>query len=189
MRWRNRDLREWLYCHNLTPRAGNSHNKTIIRNPPVKNLLTLVASALLLAGCAMFPRDDASITTNHAYASQMAQAITEYRAQHGLSPVKVDRPLMQAADEQARAIAARDHLDHHAAGQFGNRMTRNGINGAAAENLQAGAQTPERVLERWKASAYHDENLRMPEARRIGFVEARAPGTRYGKFWVLVLAD
>lgn len=161
----------------------------IHRDAFVKTLLALAATALLLAGCALFPRDDASITTSHAYASQMAQAITAYRAQHGLSPVSVDRPLMQAADQQARAIAAMDHLDHHAAGQFGKRMNRNGINGAAAENLQAGAQTPERVLERWKASSYHDENLLMPEARRIGFVKAQAPGTRYQKFWVLVLAD
>jgi len=45
------------------------------------------------------------------------------------------------------------------------------------------------VLQRWQASTYHNENLLMPEARRVGFVKAQAPGTRYGSFWVMVLAD
>lgn len=156
----------------------------------MRQLILVVTVTAFLGGCALFSfRDMSGITTDHSYASAMAEAVTAYRAQNGLGPVRVDRSLMRAADEQARAIAAMDGLDHHAAGRFGKRMTRNGINGAAAENLQAGAKTAERVLERWQASAYHDENLLMPEARRIGFVKAQAPDTRYGKFWVMVLAD
>ncbi|HMB12357.1 CAP domain-containing protein [Saliniramus sp.] len=156
----------------------------------MRQLILVVAMAAFLGGCALFSfRDTSGITTDHSHASAMAEALTAYRAQNGLGPVRVDRSLMRAADEQARAVAAMDDLDHHAAGRFGKRMTRNGINGAAAENLQAGAQTPERVLERWQASTYHDENLLMPEARRIGLVKAEAPGTRFGKFWVMVLAD
>ncbi|MCC5977199.1 MAG: CAP domain-containing protein [Salinarimonas sp.] len=153
-------------------------------------MILVAVMAAFLGGCALFSfRDTSGITTDHSHARSMAEAVTAYRAQKGLGPVTVDRSLMRAADEQARAVAAMDDLDHHAAGRFGSRMTRNGINGAAAENLQAGAQTPERVLQRWQASSYHDENLLMPEARRIGFVKAEAPGTRFGIFWVMVLAD
>lgn len=156
----------------------------------MKNLAVIVPLSLGLAGCAVFsPLQTGPITTDAGYASLAAREISAYRARHGLAPVTVDASLMRAAEEQARAVAAMDGLSHDAAGRFDRRMERHGVRGAAAENLGAGAATAERAIERWRASPSHDENLRMPEARRIGFVKAYAPDTRYKSFWVLVLAD
>jgi uncharacterized protein YkwD len=152
-------------------------------------ILSTAVLALALAGCAMTPTARGPVTINKNDASAAAQSISTYRAQRGLSAVQVDWALMGAAEEQARAIAAMDGLSHDAAGPFVRRMKRYGINGAAAENLGAGAQNAGRALERWQASPSHNENLLMPEARRIGLVAAHAPETRYKHFWVLVLAD
>ncbi len=150
----------------------------------------LAILTLLLAGCATQPPSARGpVTTSKEHAAAAARSISVYRQQHGLPPVQVDWALMGAAEEQARAIAAMDGLSHDAAGPFVKRMGRHGVKGAAAENLGAGAQTPERTLERWRASPGHNENLLMPEARRIGLVSAHAPNTRYKHFWVLVLAD
>ncbi len=152
--------------------------------------ILLLLCALLPAACSTFsPTATGPITTRTAHAADAAAAISAYRRSRGLPPVRVDYTLMRAAEEQARAIAAADALSHDVAGSFGRRMSAHGVRGAAAENLSAGAPTPSRVLERWKASPGHNENLLLPGATRIGLVEAEAPNTRYKRFWVLLLAD
>ena len=156
------------------------------------SIRTLLATALLglvLAGCATGPAVKGHVTISRNDAAAIAQSISAYRAQKGLPPVQVDWALRSAAEEQAFAIAAMDGLSHDAAGPFVSRMRRHGIKGAAAENLGAGARSAGRALERWQASPSHNDNLLMPEARRIGLVAAHAPETRYKHFWVLVLAD
>ncbi len=155
----------------------------------IQNTVAATLLGLALAGCAMTPTVKGPVTINKGDASAAAQSISAYRAQRGLSAVQVDWALMGAAEEQARAIAAMDGLSHDAAGPFVGRMRRHGIKGAAAENLGAGAGNAGRALERWRASPSHNDNLLMPEARRIGLVAAHAPETRYKHFWVLVLAD
>jgi uncharacterized protein YkwD len=155
----------------------------------MRKLLASASLALLLAGCALGPTATGPVTIGKNDAQDAAQRISAYRAQRGLPPVMVDYALMRAAEEQARALVVMDGLSHDAAGPFVPRMHRHGIKGAAAENLGAGAQSAGRALERWQASPGHNENLLMPEARRIGLVSAHAPETRYKHFWVLVLAD
>lgn len=155
----------------------------------LRNILVTAALGLALAGCALNPTARGPVTINKNDAAAAARSISAYRMQMGLPAVEVDWALMGAAEEQARAIASMDGLSHDAAGPFVKRMRRHGIKGAAAENLGAGAGSASRVLERWQASPSHNENLLMPEARRIGLVAAHAPETRYKHFWVLVLAD
>ena len=129
------------------------------------------------------------VTTRAEHASAAAAAISAYRKAHGLPAVRVDYALMQAAEEQARALAAADRLSHDLAGSFSGRMRRHGVGGTAAENLSAGPQTVDAAIGRWKVSPAHNENLLLPGATRIGLVEAQAPNSRYKRFWVLVLAD
>jgi uncharacterized protein YkwD len=155
----------------------------------MRQFLTVITLSLALAGCALTPTGRGPVTISKHDAGEAARIISAYRAQKGLPAVQVDWALMGAAEEQARAVAAMDGLSHDAAGNFVGRMRRHGIKGAAAENLGAGAQSAGRALERWQASPSHNDNLLMPEARRIGLVAAHAPDTRYKYFWVLVLAD
>ena len=74
-------------------------------------------------------------------------------------------------------------------GRFAGRMDAFGIGGASAENLSAGSRTVDRVIARWAASPGHNQNLLMPEARRIGLARADSPGLGYGRYWALVLAQ
>jgi uncharacterized protein YkwD len=102
-----------------------------------------------------------------------------------LSPVRVDPRLTEAATAQARTVAEAGNLSH---GRFTSRMSSFGINGHAAENLSAGSRTLDQVIARWSASASHNENLLLPQARRIGLARADSPGG-YGRYWALVLAE
>ncbi len=118
-----------------------------------------------------------------------AAAISRYRAQHGLGPVTVDAGLVTAAAFQAGNNARTGQLSHEAGGSFTSRMATAGLGRTwSAENLSAGSETFDQVLARWKASPEHNKNMLIPQIRRIGIARVDAPGTRYKRFWALVMA-
>ncbi|GJE55084.1 MULTISPECIES: CAP domain-containing protein [Methylobacterium] len=118
-----------------------------------------------------------------------AGAISRYRAQHGLGPVAIDSRLIQAASYEAGANAKAGQLSHDHGGSFETRMASAGFGRKyTAENLSAGSETFDQVLGRWKASPAHNSNMLMPQARRIGIARVDAPGSRYKRYWALVLA-
>jgi uncharacterized protein YkwD len=148
-----------------------------------------VMALMFLIGCAEHDpaRRFASgqVSTNTSDAATAAALISQHRVAHGLSPVTVDLRLTEAATAQARTVAEAGTLSH---GQFSSRMSAFGINGHAAENLSAGSRTVDQVIARWEASPGHNQNLLLPQARRIGLAWAESPGLGYGRYWALVLA-
>jgi uncharacterized protein YkwD len=130
------------------------------------------------------PAHRVSTNTNHAKAA--AGLVSQYRTGQGLPAVVADPTLNRAAEVQARAVAEAGALSH---GQFASRMSSFGINGYSAENLTAGSKTVEQAIVRWKNSPGHNQNLLMPEARRIGIAYASSPGAGYEHYWVMVLAQ
>jgi uncharacterized protein YkwD len=126
------------------------------------------------------------VTVSDRDAKEAAALISSYRVSRGLSPVSADPTLNSAAAFQARAVAEAGSLSH---GAFSSRMDQFRIGGYAAENLSAGSATVGGAIGRWKASPGHNENLLMPQARRIGLARADSPGQGYGHYWALVLAQ
>jgi uncharacterized protein YkwD len=159
---------------------------------PMRRCLLLVsfAALILLTQCAEYDpvRRFASgqVSTSTSDADTAAALISQYRLAHGLSPVSVDPRLTEAATVQARTVAEAGTLAH---GRFSSRMSALGLNGHSAENLSAGSRTVDRVIARWAASPGHNENLLLPQARRIGVARADSPGLGYGRYWALVLAE
>ncbi|WP_243369488.1 CAP domain-containing protein [Microvirga solisilvae] len=144
--------------------------------------------ALALAGCASdasLVGGDTVLASSTKDATEAAKLISAYRVSRGLSPVTVDSKLNEAAEYQARVVAAAGKLSH---GNFGGRMDQFGVIGYSAENLSAGADTVDGTIERWKRSSGHNVNLLMPQARKIGFARADA-NNRYGRYWALVLGQ
>ncbi|NNM73670.1 CAP domain-containing protein [Enterovirga aerilata] len=156
----------------------------------IRLLLTALAVAPLLAHCAgddltkIVPSD--KVTTSTRDAAQAAALISEYRKSRGLGPVTADPALNGAAEHQARAVAEAGRLSH---GAFASRMESFKIGGYSAENLSAGSDTVAGAIARWKASPGHNENLLMPQARRIGLARADSPQHGYRHYWALVLAQ
>lgn len=152
----------------------------------MRSVLLCAVVALALAGCAnpMAGRYPVT-TTSTADAEKAAALISAYRVSRGLSPVTVDGRLTQAALHQAKAVAAAGDLDH---GDFGSRMEQYAVMGHSAENLAAGSASIEGTVGQWKASAAHNRNLLLPQARKIGLARAGSD-SRYKHYWALVLGQ
>lgn len=162
-----------------------------ILRPASAALLLALTLPLALAGCGGSPVLEASLPTVPVILDEgaAAEAISRYRAQHGLGPVTIDSRLIRAASFQAGANARAGRLSHEAAGSFDSRMAGAGFGKRyASENLSAGSETFDQVLARWKASPEHNRNMLMPQLRRVGIARVDAPDTRYKRFWALVMA-
>jgi len=158
---------------------------------------TALVAALALAGCAVegppaeqpsFYRSMASPTAE-LDAQAAASMISGYRQNNGLGAVTVDPTLMQLAQEQASAIAARDKVDSDAKGAFAKRMQASGFDGKlAAENISAGYHTLAEAFSGWRDSPPHRANMLKDGVTRIGIAAVYTPNSKYKVFWALILA-
>jgi hypothetical protein len=121
-----------------------------------------------------------------AAAESPAELISNYRLKHGEVRVTRDATLDRIAMEQARAMAAKDHLSHDARGPFARRMAPSGA-GRAAENIAYGYESFEKTLGQWIDSSEHRRNLLLPRATRVGIASAKdASGKR--TYWAMEIA-
>lgn len=160
-------------------------------------VLIPVLAALGLAGCSadQLPSQQPSFYRSLAhYGASLDEAsaqsmISGYRKNNGLGPVTVDPELSRLADAQARAMAARDKLDHNLTGPFSERMKKSGFDAkAAAENISAGYHTLAEAFSGWRDSSPHRANMLLKSATRMGIAAVYAPNSKYKVFWTLILA-
>src|SRR5580704_12927063 len=121
-----------------------------------------------------------------AQAATPAEMISGYRLAHGEGKVKTDAALSRIAEEQAKAMAARDVLDHDALRPFSARVTQLGPV-KSAENIAYGHDTFPKTLDQWIESSGHRYNLLMHGASRVGIASARS--AKSGRtYWAMVIA-
>jgi uncharacterized protein YkwD len=122
-------------------------------------------------------------------AAAAASMISGYRQNNGLSVVVLDPALMRMAEEQARAMAARNKLDHNIPSEFTSRLRSSGFPaGVAVENISAGYHTLAEAFSGWRDSPPHKRNMLKSGVTHMGIAAAYAPNTKYKVFWSLVLA-
>jgi len=158
----------------------------------------VLIGAAALAGCASnnspplgLPGLNQSLATADAKLDvDSAQALVSgYRGANGLGPVSIDPELMALASEQARAMAARDKLDHSVYRPFQDRIRNSSFDAAVAvENIGAGYDTLSEAFSGWRASPPHRANMLNPAVTKMGIAAAYAPASRYKVFWSLILA-
>jgi Cysteine-rich secretory protein family len=129
-----------------------------------------------------------AITATLAHADDMAEMISRYRREHGLSAVKTDPQLTAVAERQAKAMAASGVMDHSVAGSFSLRISSVNAN-RAAENIAAGTKTWAETFRMWQNSPGHNANLLQARADSVGVAVARNEQTRYKIFWAMVIAE
>jgi hypothetical protein len=129
-----------------------------------------------------------ALTVTFVHAEDMAEMISKYRHEHGLSAVKIDPELTKVAERQAKAMAETGVMDHSVAGSFSSRIS--GVHtGMAAENIAAGTKTWPETFRMWQNSPGHNANLLLSQADTLGVAVARNEQTRYKTFWAMVIAD
>jgi uncharacterized protein YkwD len=165
----------------------------------VMRAVALAAAAISLVACALGDRDppggepsfyrsmaSAGATLDASAAQSM---ISGYRRNNGLSAVVLDPALMRLADEQARAMAARNKMDHNVAGNFSDRVRKSGFDAkVAVENIGAGYHTLAEAFSGWRDSPGHRANMLRSGATHMGIAAVYAPNSKYKVFWSLVLA-
>lgn len=115
--------------------------------------------------------------------------ISGYRRNNGLAAVTLDPALMRMAEEQARAMAARNKLDHNIPADFATRLRGSGFHaGAAVENISAGYHTLAEAFSGWRDSPPHKRNMLKAGVTHMGIAAVYAPHSKYKVFWSLVLA-
>jgi uncharacterized protein YkwD len=128
---------------------------------------------------------DAKLDANAAQAM-----ISGYRSNNGLGPVVIDPELMRLATEQARAMAARDKLDHDAWRPFVERIRQSHFDAnVAVENIGAGYHTLAEAFSGWRDSPPHRANMLNRTVTKMGIAAAYAPASKYKVFWSLILAN
>jgi uncharacterized protein YkwD len=155
---------------------------------------------MLLAGCSGFgdrepPAGEPSFYRSLARpgaeldASAAQSMISGYRQNNGLTAVTLDPQLMRLADQQARAMAARDTLDHNVSRPFADRIKSSGFDAkVAAENISAGYHTMAEAFSGWRDSPPHRANMLLKGATHMGIAAVYAPGSKYKVYWSLILA-
>ena len=111
-------------------------------------------------------------TASNGVAEDVAEMISQYRHEHGLSTVKTDAQLTAIAERQARAMAASGTMDHSVAGPFASRVA-GAHTGPAAENIAAGTKTWTETFLMWQAGPGHNANLLQSKADSVGIAVAR----------------
>lgn len=126
------------------------------------------------------------LSASVAMAGSPAELISDFRLKHGEVRVARDATLDRIAQEQARAMAAKDSLDHSVLGPFSSRIEPSRA-GRAAENIAYGYDTFEKTLDQWIASGEHRRNLLLSKATRVGIASAKdASGKR--TYWAMEIA-
>lgn len=111
------------------------------------------------------------------------------RANGNLPALRYNPRLAVAAQEQARAMAARDQVSHGLGSTLRERVARAGYEGAVGENLAGGQSTLEGAIEGWLASPGHRLTLLSTRFVEFGVAAAEAPAGRNARFrtyWALV---
>jgi len=121
-----------------------------------------------------------------AAASSPAGMISDFRLKHGEGRVTMDATLNRIALEQAKAMAAKDKLDHEVLGSFKSRIAPARA-GRAAENIAYGYDGFEKTLGQWIDSSGHRKNLLLPRASRVGVASAKSATSRR-TYWAMVIA-
>ena len=127
---------------------------------------------------------DAALDANAAQSM-----ISGYRGNNGLGAVTLDPELMRLAGDQARAMAAKDKLDHDVGHPFQDRIRKSGFDAAVAvENIGAGYHTLAEAFSGWRDSPPHRANMLNSNVTKMGIAAVYTPKSKYKVFWSLILA-
>jgi uncharacterized protein YkwD len=159
--------------------------------------LLIGALAAALAGCASEVAPPEQPTFYRSMASPAAELdattaasmFSGFRQNNGLGAVTVDPALMQMAQAQAQAMAARDKIDGDAKPVFAKRMKAAGFDPrTAVENISAGYHTLAEAFSGWRDSPPHRANMLKAGVTRMGIAAVYQPNSKYKVFWALIMA-
>jgi uncharacterized protein YkwD len=118
------------------------------------------------------------------FEAEVLRLTNAFRAQNGLSPLEADPRLNEAAEDWSRTMALDDFFEHSSPRQ----VEEQGYDWRNwGENIAAGQQTPESVVNAWINSPGHRANMLSDNFQDIGighyYLENDTGGTNYHHYW------
>ena len=125
---------------------------------------------------------------------RMISRVNYYRDQHDLQPLRINLTLMEVAQAHSEAMLSDSCFAHRCPKRPGlvARLKEAGYPyRVASENIAAGFERPERVVDVWMRSASHRENMLDPRVAEAGvgyaFIDRDRDHLEYGHYWTLNL--
>ncbi len=149
---------------------------------------TLIA---LLVIALAFPTFAGETHNTEITAASVVAAMNVYRAEAGLPPLREDSRLDEAAGDRMRDMEELGYWSHHSPdgrGPFGWLKLRRYDFRAAGENLAAGFETTELLVQSWMESEGHRANILSPlfDDCGIAIIEGSTKGRATGRSIVVL---
>lgn len=126
------------------------------------------------------PEDNNNGTSQGDFASQVVALVNVERAKHGLSALKVDAKVQQAALVRAKESAQSFSHTRPNGSSFSTALTEAGVSyRRAGENIAYGQSTPQQVMNAWMNSSGHRANILNGNFTTIGVGYTVINGTAY----------
>ena len=133
--------------------------------------------------------------TNQNFIYRVLELTNIERSKLSLPPLTFNTKLLNAAAAHSQNMALQDFFSHTGkdGSSLGSRITATGYQfSAAAENIAAGASTPEQVVSSWMSSSGHRANILNPNLKEIGisyyFLANDTGSVNFNHYWTQVFA-
>lgn len=125
---------------------------------------------------------------DQTFEGQVLVLLNQERAKVGLPALKAQSQLAAAARVHSADMACKNYFSHTGSdgSTFTGRIEQQGYHwSAAAENIAAGSNTPEGVVQQWMNSAPHKANILNPTYTEVGVGYAYSSASTYKYYWTL----
>lgn len=153
-----------------------------------QKLLTGILTALMLMGTAPavlaepYEVDAEEGFHNTTFSQAVLELVNEHRINARLEPLALSDDLNDSAALRAQEIA--EVFDHTRPDGSSFDTAISGSYRMIGENIQAGASSPEEVVDAWMNSEGHRENIMNPDYREMGLGYYYADDGTYQHYWV-----
>jgi len=136
------------------------------------------------------------VATDPAFINKVLELTNQFRAQNGLSALKLNTELNAAAQNHSQDMAVSDYFSHTGknGSQPWDRAKAVGYEARSmGENIAAGYTTPEAVVQGWINSPGHRANLLNANYTELGvgyfLLENDTGSVNYGRYWTQVFGS
>ncbi|SDW37040.1 uncharacterized protein, YkwD family [Marinococcus luteus] len=134
--------------------------------------------------------DAVSSQSESEFEQEVVRLTNEVRAENGLAPVEAESSLQSVADAKSQDMIENDYFAHESPtyGSPFEMMKEFGVSyEGAGENIAAGQDTPQDVVDAWMDSPGHRDNILNPDFTHIaiGYEE----GGEYGQYWTQMFLE
>jgi uncharacterized protein YkwD len=154
--------------------------------------VVIAVLAVLLSGIAFGESSEADVYYD-AQEKQFLQLINEYRQNNGVGPLTLSDSLSVASERHSEDMGKYNFFAHDtvkssyypALAEPWDRMKAEGYayNTFKGENIAAGYETAEEVLQGWRNSPSHNHAMLDGNYNAIGIARVHIPGSKFGWYW------